>query len=224
MSVLRRKLELPALEEKIRSYEQDIQNVKDHVLNVEKTVNRLQNHSSQKQVEYVSQRLEEMEQWNTQMYNAVTMTKENMEQYIDVFNRRLEALENQLAEATASTTTSHSSGALQIQRQPSRPAVPTHPEDGDDRSGEKLEEGKALWTKTSETEREIIRELYDAGYPMTYHELANTLNKSVSTIKNHINNMKLKGFDFQESIGTNNTKKHTLDERIKLFLTMRLNN
>ncbi|MDY6778607.1 MAG: winged helix-turn-helix transcriptional regulator [Candidatus Nanohaloarchaea archaeon] len=86
-----------------------------------------------------------------------------------------------------------------------------------------VERGKRLWEKATPAQRSILQTLYDAGYPMSYKEIANDVGRSVSTVKNHINNLKSAGFDFKEDAGYNNTKKYMLDETVKAFLTVRLN-
>lgn len=83
--------------------------------------------------------------------------------------------------------------------------------------------GKKLWNDATNAQREVIKTLYASGYPLSYREIADELGKSVSTVKNHINNLKSSGAEFKEEIGQNNEKKYMIDDRIQAFLTMRLN-
>lgn len=86
-----------------------------------------------------------------------------------------------------------------------------------------IDEGQRLWAEATRAQQGIMKLMYDAGYPMSYREIAEELGRSVSTVKNHINNLKSQGVSFQEDTGHNNTKKYLLDERVKSFLTLRLN-
>lgn len=86
-----------------------------------------------------------------------------------------------------------------------------------------IDAGEQLWQETTPAQRTIIKTMYDLGYPLSYQEIADEVGRSVSTVKNHINNLKSMGFDFKEDTGYNNTKKYMLDERVKQFLTLRLN-
>lgn len=86
-----------------------------------------------------------------------------------------------------------------------------------------IDEGQRLWSEATRAQQGIMKLMYDAGYPMSYREIAEELGRSVSTVKNHINNLKSQGVSFQEDTGHNNTKKYLLDERVKSFLTLRLN-
>jgi predicted nucleic acid-binding Zn-ribbon protein len=88
---------------------------------------------------------------------------------------------------------------------------------------EGVERGKDLWEQATPAQRNIIKAMYDTGYPVSYSEISNEVGRSVSTVKNHINNLKSIGFNFKEDVGYNNSKKYMLDERVKTFLTLRLN-
>ncbi len=84
-------------------------------------------------------------------------------------------------------------------------------------------EGELLWEKTTPAQKNVLQTLYKSGYYMTYNEIANKLNRSVSTVKNHINTLKSMGVEFKETREGNNSKKYMLDDRIKSYLTMKLN-
>ncbi len=84
-------------------------------------------------------------------------------------------------------------------------------------------EGQELWERATKAQKRIIRAMFELGYPATYKEIASDVGKSVSTVKNHINNLKSLGFDFKEEEGPNNSKKYSLDERLRAFMTVRLN-
>lgn len=86
-----------------------------------------------------------------------------------------------------------------------------------------VQSGKEIWKKATNTQKEVIKTLYESGYPLSYREISDRLGKSVSTVKNHINNLKASGARFEEEIGQNNEKKYMIDDRIQAFLTMRLN-
>jgi len=90
-------------------------------------------------------------------------------------------------------------------------------------TAEDAKAGEQLWGKATPAQQNVLQALYDAGYPMSYKEIADEVGRSVSTVKNHINNLKSVGFDFKEDSGHNNAKKYMLDDRIKAFLTLRLN-
>lgn len=114
-----------------------------------------------------------------------------------------------------------------VHRQPKRQEVtqPTGIRWGDNinQTAKRIEEGRRLWKKATDAQRQIVKKMYDLGYPITYRELSSELSKSVSTVKNQMNGLKTKGFNFQEDIGANNTKKYLLDPRVKTFLTLKLN-
>lgn len=95
--------------------------------------------------------------------------------------------------------------------------------DGIDETAMRIKEGRRLWKKATDAQRDIIKKMYDLGYPITYRELSSELEKSVSTVKNQLNNLKSMGYDFDQDIGPNNAKKYLLDDRVKTFLTLRLN-
>jgi DNA-binding CsgD family transcriptional regulator len=103
------------------------------------------------------------------------------------------------------------------------------PDDVDGRPGslagtaEDAKTGERLWQKATPAQQSVLQTMYDAGYPMSYKEIADEVGRSVSTVKNHINNLKAAGYDFKEDAGHNNAKKYMLDDRIKAFLTLRLN-
>ncbi len=84
-------------------------------------------------------------------------------------------------------------------------------------------DGEILWKNTTPAQKNVLKVLYESGYPMSYRELGEELNRSISTVKNHINTLKSMGVNFIEERQGNNSKKYMLDERIKSFLTMRLN-
>lgn len=103
------------------------------------------------------------------------------------------------------------------------------PDDVDGRPGslagtaEDAKVGEQLWRKATPAQQSVLQAMYDTGYPMSYKEIADEVGRSVSTVKNHINNLKASGYDFKEDAGHNNAKKYMLDDRIKAFLTLRLN-
>ena len=84
-------------------------------------------------------------------------------------------------------------------------------------------DGEILWKNTTPAQKNVLKVLYESGYPMSYKELGDELNRSISTVKNHINTLKSMGVNFVEERQGNSSKKYMLDERIKSFLTMRLN-
>ncbi|MDY6771127.1 MAG: winged helix-turn-helix domain-containing protein [Candidatus Nanohaloarchaea archaeon] len=90
-------------------------------------------------------------------------------------------------------------------------------------TAEDAKQGEQLWKKATKAQRSVLKTMYDAGYPMSYKEIAEEVGRSVSTVKNHINNLKAAGFEFKEDEGHNNAKKYMVDDRVKAFLTLRLN-
>ncbi|MCJ7429128.1 MAG: winged helix-turn-helix transcriptional regulator [Candidatus Nanohaloarchaeota archaeon QJJ-5] len=142
----------------------------------------------------------------------------DLENRISAIEDKLERLEHLGVFEATSTISKEASG---------RPDGRPSDEDGRHSDVEALahdvQSGKKLWDGATNAQKEVIKALYDSGYPLSYREIADNLGKSVSTVKNHINNLKSSGVEFNEEIGQNNEKKYMIDDRIQAFLTMRLN-
>lgn len=218
---LKKKFGLKQLEEKVSKHEKEIGELREHILN------KFQR-ARDPRVDNILNKMNDLEKWSFQVFDLIVKNKENMEKYMELFNKRLDDLESRIGQIKLKSSQkiiSHEGKSfLELNDRPEVSKQNYEKETSFEWSTTSIEEGKLLWEKTTDAEREIIMELYDAGYPLTYNELANKLKKSVSTVKNHINNMKLKGFRFEETIGMNNLKRYSLDPRVKIFLTLRLNN
>ena len=233
------------LKRKLGIYEQDIR-----IENTLKEIQQIKQHISQiqaqkpkiiKQIIYqrpendpVIMEVNEIKERELKTVEIISEYKNTFLDFVDLVSKKLENFDNRLERFEKKTENSLTtqeyaniepdrSTKRSTKRTTSRPIITTKRPTNTTSTTDQIEQGKILWENATDTEREIIQALYDAGYPLSYGELAEKLNKSLSTVKNHLNNMKAKGFQFQERTGLNNTKKYLLDFRVKTFLTLRLN-
>lgn len=173
--------------------------------------------------------LDSQEEALTHVLDVVTTHTERIDSLEDV-DDRLEEMEQRLDDERTATEPIKPSSEASDMKAARKMLVSSGRSDGQtQRSMDAadrvagIDEGQHLWTEATRAQQGIMKLMYDAGYPMSYREIAEELGRSVSTVKNHINNMKSQGVSFQEDTGHNNTKKYLLDERVKSFLTLRLN-
>jgi len=173
--------------------------------------------------------LDSQEEALAHVLDAVTAHAERIDS-LEELDGRVEEMEERLDDGRTAMKRVDTSFSGSAMKQAQKVSVSSGRTDGhDQRSMDAAERvagidaGQQLWMDATRAQQSIMKLLYDAGYPMSYQEIAEELGRSVSTVKNHINNLKSQGVSFQEDTGHNNTKKYLLDERVKSFLTLRLN-
>lgn len=194
-----------SLESKTSSNKEEIYEVTKSVENVNEVLNKLFDY------------LEEFRS-NNENDNVIEVLEEH--------NEAIKMLETRLEGLKTSQNTQKSivdSKKRSINRPSGRPNILVNDEETMESKAEDAVKGEKLWSKTTPAQKNVLKVLYDSGYPMSYKEIAKELNRTVSTVKNHINNLKSMGVRFREESGKNNSKKYMLDDRVRSFLTMRLN-
>jgi len=233
---LRKRLGIEAQDERITYSLKEIETLRTHITHIQKQEPKII-----KQIIYKTPKnnlllkeIEEIKNREVQVQKIMGTYKDTFLEFVDLvseklegFNSRLDSFEPKLIIHNAeSTRFEHLVGRSTkplLSTTTGRPFSTTKRTTRPISTTDQIEQGQNLWECATDAERDIIKTLYDAGYPYSYHELSEKLEKSISTVKNHLNNLKSKGFQFQERIGLNNTKKYLLDARVKTFLTLRLN-
>ena len=221
---LKRKLGIDEQNIRIENTLQEISQIRQHI-------SRIQNQKPKiiKQIIYqrpkndpILKEIDEIKSREIKTINIISEYKKTFLDFVDLMSEKLENFESRLNKFEENIQNPiltkiypkdefGRSTKRSTKRTTGRPIVTTKRPTNTTSTTDQIEQGKQLWENATDTEREIIQILYDAGYPLSYSELAEKLNKSISTVKNHLNNMKAKGFEFQERTGLNNTKKYLLD-------------
>lgn len=152
---------------------------------------------------------------------------EDLREQNKALEEKIDRIESKMAELSENLSEFSSRNSQPVQRERRRTEGSDFSRDkrsdGIDETAKRIKEGRKLWKKATDAQRDIIKKMYDLGYPLTYRELSSELEKSVSTVKNQLNDLKSIGYEFDQDIGPNNAKKYLLDDRVKTFLTLRLN-
>jgi len=197
------------------------------------------------QQEDLEQRLSDIEEWTEEKDEHIEKNAQAVEHLIEAIAHTLESdeeqVKNAMPEELAAYLADIEERLAKLEKHSTPPKKSVEPatssskrpskrlvdEDGRTstvvETAEGAKAGEELWKQATPAQRSILQTMYDAGYPMSYKELAEEVGRSVSTVKNHINNLKSAGFDFKEDSGHNNAKKYMIDDRVKAFLTLRLN-
>jgi len=218
--------EVSELEERLSHLEDGVKRQEDRVADLRSTVE-----ATRQQIDSSQDKLDSHEEAISHLIDVLShyTSEEKLDELFDrheTLEEQIEALQKQL-EALRDEEDTHNVVADAVSPPSQRPSGRVEATDGRSttavETASNLEEGENLWEGTTEAQKNILKVMYDLGYPVSYKELADELGRSRSTVKNHINNMKSSGFDFKEDVGYNNAKKYMLDERVKAFLTLRLN-
>jgi len=244
---LRNKLNMDDHQEQIEENKREINKIRNHVVDLKKSPRKKVIKKVEKRderVDELKERIDAFYQWGLKMHEAVEKNRKVIDKLSDLltddslfpdqaqsskkagqdfteeqlFNqRKFEGRQDfpsyssvNEEKSTISSQVSHS--GLEEER-------PTNA----DQTANNIRVGKKLWEKATDAQKRIIKKMYDLGYPVSYKELASELGNSVSTIKSHINSLKDKDLKFRITLGPNSTKKYLLDDRLKSYLTHRLN-
>ncbi len=224
-------------EDRVETLSDEMADLREEVLSNNKQIRTLEDD--------VDNRISEIETWRDQRDEHIDTNARAVEHVIEAFNHTVKSgrdspessvpdeivayiaeLEERVTELESHLGTEKA--ALEPSGRPTNRSA-GRPDDGDGRPGslagtaEDAKVGETLWSKATPAQQSVLQAMYDAGYPMSYKEIADEVGRSVSTVKNHINNLKATGYNFKEDAGHNNAKKYMLDDRIKAFLTLRLN-
>ena len=208
-------------EQKIKELEADISEIRENY------PDDYSSHRIEKNTESINNLNEALESLIELIENFKGLEKdESVLKDIDRLDKRISRLEQTIKtpEMSKKRVLAPEKDSLASSNRPSnRPSVLSEKASRMEEKAENAVKGEELWQKTTPAQKNVLKVLYDSGYPMSYKEIARDLNRTVSTVKNHINNLKSMGVHFREKSGKNNSKKYMVDDRIKGFLTMKLN-
>jgi len=233
---LRNKLGIESQEDRINDTIREINRLRDHITHIQSQKPKVIKQIIYKNPknESITQEIENLKDREIKTHKIISDYRETFLEFIDIVSGKLEnftdrldtfgdKLEKPLIHDINKEIIFSRPTNIATKKTTNRPIITTKRSTSITSTTDQIEQGELLWQNATDAEREIIKTLYDAGYPSSYNELAEKLKKSISTVKNHLNNLKSKGFKFQERTGINNTKKYLLDTRVKTFLTLRLN-
>lgn len=244
---IRKRLGIDKHEEKIKDHEREINKIRNHVVDIrekprKKIIRKIE--KKDERVDGLKERIDAFYEWGLKLHKAVDNNRKALEKMTDILsdedfpsNKTNDPSEMSRETVKENMLDQNSFGGRKKSdsyREINEESIIRNEELGANNKDDKahlnideaadgLKKGKKLWEKATDAQRQIIKKMYDLGYPVSYKELASEIGNTVSTIKSHINSMKDKDFRFRITLGPNSTKKYLLDDRLKRYLTQRLN-
>lgn len=192
--------------------QEEVKRRNDRVNTVEQQLNTLQ-----QQVEDLSQTVDALHAWDRHIH-----------QKLDAHDTALTELTTLLSTHLPQQAGQGQQALPQRQDTADQPPVDTtkrsiqRPDDESGRPKDDEEAMEQLWNAVTPSQKKVVMALYELGYPASYRELAKELDRSVSTVKNHVNALKAKGVSFEEQRGPDNAKRYRLGEDIRSYLAMKI--